>query len=103
MLVHDEGTCIPYAYSMHTVCIPHAYHMQDPIWVLVHDEGTGDAQYFSMSLNGTEAVVCFKDEEEAARCSLALRGKASPGTVEGPAARSMLLETLLDTLDGMWK
>jgi len=73
---------------------------EDPIWVLVHDEGTGDAQYFSMSLNGTEAVVCFKDEEEAARCSLALRGKASAGTVEGPAARSMLLETLLDTLDG---
>lgn len=73
---------------------------EDPIWVLVHDEGTGDAQYFSMKLNGTEAVVCFKDEAEAARCSLALRGKEQSSAAPPPTARCMLLEALLETLDG---
>jgi len=72
---------------------------EDPIWVLVHDEGTGDAQYFSMKLNGTDAVVCFKDEDEASRCSMALQGKEA-GSASPPAARSMLLEALLETLEG---
>jgi len=72
---------------------------EDPIWVLIHDEGTGDAQYFSMRLNGTQAVVCFKDEAEAARCSLALRGKEESSAAPPPATRSMLLEALLETLE----
>merc|ERR1719197_1692936 len=67
---------------------------EDPIWVLVHDEGTGDAEYFSMTLNGTASIVCFKDLEAAQRCAEALQSKGTAGT----AARSMLLEELLDSL-----
>ena len=44
---------------------------EDPVWVLVHDEGTADAQFFSMTLNGTDSVVCFKDE--ASRSAAARR------------------------------
>jgi len=68
--------------------------LEDPVWVLVHDEFTGDAQFFSMSLNGTASVVCFKDEEAARRCSEAMRQKGSPVG----AARSLLLEELLERL-----
>ena len=67
---------------------------EDPVWVLVHDEGTGDAQYFSMTLNGTSSIVCFKDAEAAERCSTALQGK---GTAVA-ATRSLLLEELLDDI-----
>jgi len=67
---------------------------EDPIWVLVHDAGTADAQYFSMTLNGTSSIVCFKDEEAAARCSEALLSKGSAAA----SAQSMLLEELLDSL-----
>ena len=70
---------------------------EDPVWVLVHDEGTGDAQYFSMTLNGTSSVVCFKDEDAASRCGLALEAKGANGR-GAPLARSLLLEDLLDTL-----
>jgi len=70
---------------------------EDPIWVLVHDEGTADAQYFSMTLNGTASVVCFKDEAAAERCSLALESKGAAGS-NGPSARSLLLGDLLETL-----
>jgi len=70
---------------------------EDPVWVLVHDEGTGDAQYFRMSLNGTASVVCFKDEEAALRCGDALRSKGA-ASASAPSARSLLLEELLDTL-----
>lgn len=67
---------------------------EDPVWVLVHDAGTGDAQYFSMQLNGTESVVCFKDVAAAERCSKALVAKGS----SEPAPRELLLEELLDTI-----
>ena len=66
----------------------------EPIWVLVHDAGTADAQYFQMSLNGTSSVVCFKDLESAERCAHALQSKGTSGT----AARSILLEDLLDQI-----
>jgi len=68
---------------------------EDPVWVLIHDEGTADAQFFSMALNGTASVVCFKDEEAAERCSNALRRK---GEAAGEA-RAVLLEELLDRID----
>ena len=67
---------------------------EDPIWVLVHDAGTADAQFFSMALNGTSSVVCFKDLESAERCSQALQAKGTSDT----AARSILLEDLLDEI-----
>jgi len=67
---------------------------EDPVWVLVHDEGTSDAQFFSMTLNGTASIVCFKDAEAAERCSSALIDK---GTAVA-TTRSMLLEELLDSI-----
>jgi len=67
---------------------------EDPVWVLVHDAGTGDAQYFSMNLNGTASVVCFKDEAAAQRCGVALSAKGAAAA----SAQSLLLEELLDTL-----
>ena len=70
----------------------------DPVWVLVHDEGTADAQFFSMTLNGTQSIVCFKDAESAERCSTALR---SNGTAMGAAAcsiKEILLEDLLEAI-----
>jgi len=68
---------------------------EDPVWVLVHDEGTGDAQFFSMTLNGTASVVCFKDELAAVRCGTALQNK---GAATAPAPRPLLLEELIDSL-----
>jgi len=70
---------------------------EDPVWVLIHDEGTADAQFFSMTLNGTSSVVCFKDEEAAVSCSLALESKGASGRTV-PSARSLLLGDLLETL-----
>jgi len=67
---------------------------EDPVWVLVHDEGTSDAQFFSMTLNGTASIVCFKDADAAERCSSALLNK---GTAVANT-RSMLLEELLDCI-----
>jgi hypothetical protein len=72
---------------------------EDPVWVLVHDEGTADAQYFSMTLNGTSSVVCFKDEAAAKSCSLALENRGEVSVRAGPTARSLLLGDLLETLD----
>ena len=68
---------------------------EDPVWVLVHDEGTADAQFFSMVLNGTSSVVCFKDEASAQRCGSALGSK---NAANWPSARAMLLEELLDAI-----
>ena len=34
----------------------------DEMFVLVHDTGTADAQYFSIALNQSECVACFKTE-----------------------------------------
>lgn len=67
---------------------------EDPVWVLVHDEGTGDAQLFSMALNGTASVICFKDEEAADRCSTALRLKGSAQA----SAHALYLEDLLERM-----
>ena len=68
---------------------------EDPVWVLVHDAGTGDESLFSMSLNGTASVICFKDEEAAARCSAALTLK---GTAQA-AAQALYLEELLERVE----
>ena len=68
---------------------------EDPVWVLVHDAGTADAQYFTMRLNGTSSIVCFKDSEAAERCSAALQIKGAAHA----KARSLLLEELLDSID----
>lgn len=69
---------------------------EDPIWVLVHDAGTADAQFFSMVLNGSDSIVCFRDEEAASRCGEALM---STGALRGPSTQSVLLEDLLSSLD----
>lgn len=68
---------------------------EDPIWVLVHDAGTADAQYFSMMLNGSDSIVCFRDEAAASRCGEALQ---STGVLRGPSTQSVLLEDLLSSL-----
>lgn len=68
---------------------------EDPIWVLVHDEGTGDAELFKMQLNGSSSVICFKDEAAAVRCSQALRQKGAAAAT----ARSVLIEDLVDRVD----
>lgn len=70
---------------------------EDPVWVLIHDEGTADAQFFSMTLNGTASVVCFKDEASAQRCGLALENRGAAGS-KVPSARSLLLEEILDSI-----
>jgi len=69
---------------------------EDPIWVLVHDAGTADQQYFSMVLNGSDSVVCFRDEDAAARCGQALQ---TTGALRSPSTVSVLLEDLLEGLD----
>jgi len=68
---------------------------EDPIWVLVHDAHTSDAQYFSMMLNGSDSIVCFRDEESAHRCGRALQ---STGALRGPSTQAVLLEDLLASL-----
>jgi len=68
---------------------------EDAVWVLIHDEGTGDAHYFSMDVNGTSSVLCFKDENAALTCSSALRKKGVVTT----SARSVFLEEMFDCLD----
>jgi len=68
---------------------------EDPIWVLVHDAGTADAQYFSMMLNGSDSVVCFRDEDSASRCGDALR---TTGTLRAPETQEVLLEDLLNSI-----
>ena len=35
------------------------------MYVLVHDAGTADAQYFAIGLNQSESVACFKTEQVA--------------------------------------
>jgi len=65
---------------------------EDPIWVLVQDAGTADAQYFSMVLNGSDSIVCFRDEASASRCSAAL---TTTGAVRSPLTEEVLLEDLL--------
>jgi hypothetical protein len=68
----------------------------DPLWVLIQDEGTADAQFFSMALNGTESVICFKDEESAQRCSRALRMRGNAVA----HARPLQLDDLMERLEG---
>jgi hypothetical protein len=67
---------------------------EDPIWVLVHDHGTSDAQFFKMNLNGTSSVVCFKDEESAKKCGEALENKGA----QQASTMCLLLEELIETL-----
>ena len=66
----------------------------DTVWVLVHDAGTADAQYFSISVNSTDSVVCFKTEAAALTCCKALLAK---GAVL-PVPREVMLEEVLDDL-----
>lgn len=68
---------------------------EDEVWVLVHDLGTGDASYFTVSVNGTDSIVCFQSEEASCKCCTALREKGAPV----PEPRAMFLEEILDTLD----
>ena len=37
------------------------------VWVLMYDEGSADAHLYSVALNGTVTVLCFGDEDAAAR------------------------------------
>ena len=63
--------------------------------VLVHDAGTADAQYFSMVLNGSDSIVCFRDEDSASRCGEALQGT---GALRAPKTQEVLLEDLLNSI-----
>ena len=66
-----------------------------PTGVLVHDAGTADAQYFSMVLNGSDSIVCFRDEDSAGRCGEALQGT---GALRAPKTQEVLLEDLLNSI-----
>lgn len=68
--------------------------LEDAVWVLLHDEGTPDEQFFSMELNGTRSVVCFRNEAAADRCVRNLEARVGAR----PAARQVLLEEVLDAL-----
>ena len=63
--------------------------------MLTYDAHTSDAFFFSLSLNGTRSVVCFREEAAALRCraTLAERGGAAP------EPRQLLLEEVLDYID----
>ena len=52
----------------------------DEVWVLEHDGGTADAQLYSVTLDGTASVICFKDRVSADTCcrAIAERGEAVP-------------------------
>jgi len=65
---------------------------EDQVWVLVSDAGTGDASYFSVAVNGTDSIVCFKDESAALRCCKALN---MTGAMM-PSPESLLLEEVLE-------
>ena len=63
------------------------------MWVLVHDAGTADAQYFSMTVNGTSSVVCFRTRpRRSVREALQSKGAI------WPSPRSLFLEDLIETL-----
>ena len=63
--------------------------------MLIHDAGTADAQYFAVALNGTRAVVCFRDESSAESCRSALDG----GGQRQPSVASVMLDEVLYELD----
>ena len=65
------------------------------VWVLIHDAGTADAQYFAVALNGTRAVVCFRDESSAESCRSALDGNGQ----RQPSVASVMLDEVLYELD----
>jgi len=71
--------------------------MVDSVWVLVLDASTGDEQFYTLAINGTDSLVCFKSEAAAHRCRdvVAQRG----GPVATP--RAVLLEDLLFAVDEM--
>lgn len=62
----------------------------DEMFVLVHDTGTADAQYFSIALNQTECVACFKTEGVALSFCRTLL--ASGATL--PVPRAVMLDEL---------
>lgn len=62
----------------------------DEMFVLVHDTGTADAQYFSIALNQSECVACFKTEGVALSFCRALL--ASGATL--PVPRAVMLDEL---------
>jgi len=62
----------------------------DEMFVLVHDTGTADAQYFSIALNQSECVACFKTEGVALRFCRTLL--ASGATL--PVPRAVMLDEL---------
>lgn len=71
--------------------------LEDAVWVLVHDHGTPDEQFFSLPLNGSRSVVCFKEEDAALRCARTLEERGGMP----PVARHMLLEEVLESLATM--
>jgi hypothetical protein len=66
--------------------------LEDAVWVLLHDEGTPDEQFFSMELNGTRSVVCFRSQAAADRCVSNLEARVGAR----PAARQLLLEEVIE-------
>ena len=62
----------------------------DEMFVLVHDTGTADAQYFSIALNQSECVACFKTEGVALSFCRTLL--ASGATL--PVPRAVMLDEL---------
>merc|ERR1719382_666138 len=51
---------------------------EDKVWALIQDAGTGDAQFFSISVNGTKSIVCFKEEATARHCCDELHKRGTP-------------------------
>lgn len=60
------------------------------MFVLVHDAGTMDAQYFSIAVNRTDCVACFKNEDTALGFCRALL--ASGATL--PVPRAVMVDDL---------
>ena len=69
--------------------------LEDSVWVLVYDADTSDSQYFSVPINGTQAVVCFHDETAAKQCCLVLAERGA--TI--PTAKEELLVEVLEHID----
>lgn len=68
---------------------------EDKVWALIQDAGTGDAQFFSIAVNGTQSIVCFKEEAAARQCCEELLKGGSPY----PTPSHVLLEEVLDAVD----
>jgi len=68
---------------------------EEKVWALIQDAGTGDSQFFSITVNGTQSIICFKDEAAARHCCEELRNRGTPP----PTPSRVLLEEVLDAVD----